>query len=192
MNIVEKLLTVNDYSRPGRPLAELRAIILHWVGVGGQRANTVRDYFEHECPGNGHYSSAHYCIDLDGTVYHLVPDNEVAYHCGSSAVDPVSGRVYTDWARSVFGVYAEDPKHYSPNNAAIGIELCVTDSEGNFDPRTLQAATELTAQLCKTHQIPLERVGTHQMVVGWKKCPKLWAAYPDKFEKFKKAVQGVM
>jgi N-acetylmuramoyl-L-alanine amidase len=127
------------------------------------------------------YASAHYCVDLDGTVYRLIPDDDVAYHCGTSQLDPKSKRIYTDWARKVFGRYAEDPKLNSPHNAAIGIEMCVTDDEGNFTPKTLLAATELTAHLCKTYQIPIERVGTHKLVVGWKDCPRLWTRYPRKF-----------
>jgi N-acetylmuramoyl-L-alanine amidase CwlA len=87
MTIVEKLLSVNEYSRPGKPLAEIRGIILHWVGVGGQRAEQVGRFFESVATSK-HYSSAHYCVDLDGTVYRFVPDNEVAYHCESSQMDP--------------------------------------------------------------------------------------------------------
>jgi N-acetylmuramoyl-L-alanine amidase len=193
MDIVEKLLSINDYSRPGRRLKEARALILHWVGVENQRAASVWNYFEDNHPPNGHYSSAHYCIDLDGTVYHFVPDNEVAYHCGTSApINAQSKQIYTDWARSVFGVYAEDPQGNSPNNASIGIELCVVDNHGNFDSRTLQSAVELTAHLCETHKIPLERVGTHNMVVGWKDCPRLWTEHPENFVAFKNAVQALL
>jgi N-acetylmuramoyl-L-alanine amidase len=193
MDIVEKLLSVNEYSRPGRLLKENRALILHWVGVGNQKAKTVWNYFENNFPPNGHYSSAHYCIDLDGTIYHFVPDDEVAYHCGTSTpINPKSKQIYTDWARSVFGVYAADPQNNSPNNASIGIELCVVDNDGNFDFRTMQSAVELTAHLCKTHNIPLECVGTHNMVVGWKDCPRLWTRHPDKFKAFKANVAKLL
>jgi N-acetylmuramoyl-L-alanine amidase len=192
MNIIDKLLSENDYTHPpGRKLAEKRAVILHWVGVPGQKAPAVWDYFEHSCAGKI-YASAHYCIDLDGTVYRFIPDDGVAYHCGSSQIDPQSGKIYTDWARAVFGKYAEEPKRNSPNNAAIGIEMCALDAEGNFAAETLQAAAELTAYLCKTYQIPIERVGTHNLVVGWKDCPRLWTRYPGKFEDFKKEVNGLL
>jgi N-acetylmuramoyl-L-alanine amidase len=192
MNIKEKLLTKNEYSRPGKPLAEKRAVILHWVGVGGQRAINTWGYFETGCPKEQHYASAHYIVDLNGDVYHAVPDNEVAYHCGSAQKDPKSGRVYTDWARSVFDRYAEDPQRTSPNNASLGIELCVIDNQGNFTPETLQAAVELTAQLCNTYHIPLERVGTHHLVVGWKDCPRLWTNHPEQFEAFKARVRSLL
>jgi N-acetylmuramoyl-L-alanine amidase len=92
----------------------------------------------------------------------------------------------------VFGKYAENPEGDSPNNASIGIEMCVTDNDGNYTAETLQSAAELTAQLCKTHNVPIERVGTHHLVVGWKDCPRLWTSYPDKFEEFKNTVKTLM
>jgi N-acetylmuramoyl-L-alanine amidase len=192
MKVTEQLLTKNEYSRPGRKLAEQKAVILHWVGVGGQHADAVRAHFEKECPANKTYASAHYCIDLDGSVYRLIPDTEVAYHCGTSQIDPESGKVYTDWARKTFGPYAEYWKTNSPNNASLGIEMCVIDNDGNFAPATLQSAAELTAELCKKYNIPLERVGTHHLVVGWKDCPRLWTRYPAKFAEFKQHVDALL
>jgi N-acetylmuramoyl-L-alanine amidase len=193
MNIIDRFLSENDYTHPhGRKLAEKRAVILHWVGVGGQEALTVWDYFEHTCTGKKIYASAHYCIDLDGTVYRFIPDDDVAYHCGSSLKDPASGKIYTDWAREVFDKYAEDPERTSPNNAAIGIEMCALDDIGNFSPKTLQAAVELTAFLCKAYRIPIGRVGTHYLVVGWKACPLLWVLCPKKFDDFKKEVDTLL
>jgi N-acetylmuramoyl-L-alanine amidase len=154
MKVIEKFLTVNHYSRPGRPLGAVKGIILHWVGVGGQRAYNTWGYFENGCPKDKHYSSAHYIIDLNGDIYHAVPDNEVAYHCGSSQKDPASGRIYTDWARSKFGPYVDRPNINSPNNCTIGIELCVIDNDGNFTHETLDAAKELVAKLVKEGKRP--------------------------------------
>jgi N-acetylmuramoyl-L-alanine amidase len=191
MEVIERLLPINEYSRPGRPLREKRAVILHWVGVGGQRAEAVRRFFEN-APMEKHYSSAHYCVDLDGTVYRFVPDDEVAYHCGSSQADPKSGKIYTDWARDVFGTAAADPKRDSPNNVALGIEMCVLDKDGAFDPRTVTAAAELTADLCRRYGIPPERVGTHHLVVGWKDCPRLWTRFPERFEEFREQVKKLL
>jgi N-acetylmuramoyl-L-alanine amidase len=191
MNILEQYLTVNEYSRPGRTLKEVRAFILHWVGGACAPPTSVRHFFENASKEK-HYSSAHYCVGLNGDVYHLVPDDEVAYHCGSSQKDPGSGRIYTDWAREAFGKHAEDPEGDSPNNASIGIVMCVADNDGNYTGETLRAAAELTAQLCKTYHVPLERVGTHHMVVGWKDCPRLWTRYPQKFEEFLKTVKTLI
>jgi N-acetylmuramoyl-L-alanine amidase len=121
-----------------------------------------------------------------------VPDNEAVYHCGSSRPDPVSGRVYTGWARAKFGPYAERPDINSPNNCTIGIELCVIDGDGNFTPATLTAARELAAKLLKDNRLTLEEAGTHNMMVGWKDCPRLWTKRPELFEEFKEGVRGLI
>jgi N-acetylmuramoyl-L-alanine amidase len=192
MKIIEKLLKVNPYSRAGRPLGAAKGIILHWTGAPMQRAINTWGWFENGCPKEKHYSSAHYIIDLNGDIYHAVPDNEVAYHCGSSQPDPRSGKIYTDWAREKFGIYALRPDINSPNNCTIGIEMCVIDSRGNYTPETLGAARELVAKLLKENRLTIEDVGTHNKVVGWKDCPRLWTEMPELFEEFKEAVRGMV
>jgi N-acetylmuramoyl-L-alanine amidase len=192
MKIIEKFLTVNQYSRPGRPSAGAKGIILHWVGAPMQRAINTWEWFETGCPRDKHYSSAHYIIDLNGDIYHAVPDNEVAYHCGSSAKDPSSGRIYTDWARGKFGRFAENPEINSPNNCTIGIEMCITDNKGNFTEETIRAAMELVAKLIKESNLAIDDVGTHYKVVGWKDCPRLWFNNPEKFEEFKLGVKSLL
>ena len=191
MNIITKFLTVNQYSRPGRRLTDCRAIILHYVGVPNHSAMTVWNYFERDCPRDKHYSSTQYIVDLNGDVYHLMPDNEVAYHCGSSAIDPASKRIYTDWARSKFGYYASDPTKASPNFCTIGIELCI-DRLGNFTPETMSTAVDLVSKLIKENNLTTEDIGHHKMVVGWKDCPLPWVKNPDQFEEFKDKVKAKM
>ena len=188
MRIIEKLLTVNPYSRPGKMLGGVKGIILHWVGTPMQQAINTWGWFETGCPTERHYSSAHYIIDLNGDVYHAIPDNEVAYHCGSSVKDPASDRIYTDWARAKFGRFAEHPDINSPNNCTIGIEMCITDNDGNFTPETIGAAVKLGARLLKENNLAIDDVGTHYKVVGWKDCPRLWFNHPDKFDEFKNAI----
>lgn len=157
-----------------------------------QRAVNTWGWFETGCPKEKHYSSAHYIIDLDGTIYHAIPDKEVAYHCGSSQCDPTSGRIYTDWARAGLGRFVENPNINSPNNCTIGIELCTIDAAGNFSPETLVSAAELAAKLLKENGLTIDAIGTHPLVVGWKDCPRLWTKYPEQFNAFKQAVKEKM
>jgi N-acetylmuramoyl-L-alanine amidase len=192
MKVIEQLLTINQYSRPGRKPIEVKGIILHWTGMPMQRARGTWNFFEYDCPKDGHYSSAHYIIDLNGDIYHAVPDNEVAYHCGSIHPDKASGRIYTDWARKKFGRYAENSNVNSPNNCTIGIEMCVIDTTGNYTIETTDAAAELVAMLLRKYNLTADDIGTHQMVVGWKDCPRYWALYPDQFIRFKDIVEIFM
>ena len=191
MIIIEKLLSINPFSRPKKRLTECKAVILHYVGVPAQKALTVWNYFERDCPKENRYASAHYIIDLNGDVIRAIPDNEVAYHCGSSAIDPASGKIYTDWARRKFGHYVSDPAKNSPNNCTIGIELCI-DGYGDFTAETLNAAVELVTKLLKENKLTVEDIGHHKLVVGWKSCPLPWVKEPKLFEEFKNKVQEKM
>jgi N-acetylmuramoyl-L-alanine amidase len=191
MKIIEKFLSVNPYSRSGRRLAVCKGIVFHYVGVPNQRAINTWGYFEKACPAEKHYSSAHYIIDLNGDIYHAVPDNEAAWHCGSDIKDPISGRVYTDWAREKYGYYASDPVKISPNFCTIGIELCI-DRLGNFTLETLQAAVELAAKLLEKNQLSVEDIGHHKLVVGWKDCPLPWVKNPSLFDEFRDRVKNKM
>lgn len=185
MIIIENLLTINKFSRPGRKLEAKLGLIYHFVGIRNQRPPAVYSYFENDCPRKGHYSSAHYCIDIDGTIYQYVPDDEIAYHCGTENIDPGSQKIYTDWARMVFPRHTMNPAVTSPNLATIGIEMCFTGANGEFTEHTLEAGIELDVKLCLKYQIFPENIGTHHMVVGWKDCPLYWAKRQNEFHKFK-------
>lgn len=189
MRAVQDLLTVNEWSRPGRKLLEVKAIIFHWVGNPGTTAKENRDYFESRKNGNLGYGSAHLIIDLDGSVLECIPEDEVAYHVGSAKPDPDSRKIYTDWARKTFGKYAEYPEANSPNNCTLGIEMCHTDWAGHFTDATLRTASELALCYCKAYGLdPMTQIGTHHGVVGWKDCPRLWTTHPELFEQFRRDI----
>jgi N-acetylmuramoyl-L-alanine amidase len=190
MNVTKNYLTKNPYSRSSRRLAECRAIIIHFTGKPSQRAQSVWNYFEKCCPREKRHASYHYIIDQTGDIIQAMPTNEVAFHCGTNRKDPLSGRVYTDWARAQFGHFANDYKTNSPNNCTIGIGLCI-DRQGSFTAETLKAAAELTAFLIGEKRLTAGDIGTHKKVVGWKDCPLLWVNNPNLFEEFIKTTRKV-
>jgi N-acetylmuramoyl-L-alanine amidase len=179
----KKFLTVNPYSRSGRRLSFCKAIIFHSTGVPGQRAQTVWNYFEKCCPREKRHASYHFIIDLDGEIFETIPVNEVAFHCGTNRKDPVSGKVYTDWAREKFGRFAADPKNNSPNNCTIGIGLCI-DRQGNFTMDTINSAIDMALMLQRQKKLTTDDIGTHKQVVGWKDCPLPWIREPELFDEF--------
>src|SRR5512146_1612723 len=131
MTIVDLPLSLSKYSRSGRPLVKVMALIMHWTANPGQSAKGVWKYYESDEAAADHYGSAHYIVDLDGTILHAIPETEVAYHVGSSQPDPESGRIYTNWARAQFGDKYCDPATIGPNQVTIGVEMCVVDKAGN-------------------------------------------------------------
>ena len=46
MNIEDRLLTINPYSRSGEKQNKIEKIVVHWVGNAGSSAIGNRNYFE--------------------------------------------------------------------------------------------------------------------------------------------------
>ena len=177
MQIIHDFLTKNEYSRPGKKLQKVLAIVIHWTANPGANAKENRDLFERKKTGISGCGSAHYIIDQNGIIIAAVPENEVAYQCGRCDKEQASGKVYTDEARRRFGRYASESS--SPNLCTIGVELCPKDADGNFTNATINAAVELCADICRRYELPAQAITTHHDVVGWKNCPKLWTEKPQ-------------
>lgn len=197
MNIRIAYLTQNPYSRPGTNIDKINALIMHWTANPGLSAMGNRNYWEglknQTCPESDKiYASAHYVIS-DSEIVQCLPENEKAYHCGSNKIDPASGEIYTDWAREMFFGYVERPDKTSPNRCTLAIELCPIDDLGRFGEATLDYATSLAADICIRYKLdPLQQIGTHHMVVGWKNCPLLWTEHQYLFDNFKNGVAARM
>lgn len=125
MQIVDKLLPKNDFSRTGKSLAVMDAVVIHNLGVPGQRALVAREYWAGLANQDAMDSkpdisaSAHYIIDFDGVIYRTIPENERAYHVGSSVKDPS----------------AETPPPLSQKlrDLATKLEQATTDSESDWE-----------------------------------------------------------
>jgi len=188
MNIIEDFITINPYSRGGSKLIKVQAIVLHWTANPGLSAKGNRNFYEGRKLGNDGYGSATYIIGYDGEIEQCMPENERAYHCGTSQIDPASGKYYTDWAREKFGSYAIDHVNSSPNSVTIGIEMCPVDLDGTYNDATWQAGLDLTAYLLKKYELTIDDVCTHEQIVGWKPCPMLFHKNPEKLDEFKQAI----
>jgi N-acetylmuramoyl-L-alanine amidase len=182
MSIDVQLLPVNRFSRPGRKLDEVRAVVMHWVASPGSSANAISKYFarlRNQDPNDqqaDRYASAHYIVGISGEVLQVIPEDEMAYHCGSMT--------YTQKAKNSFGIYASSKK--SPNQITIGVELCHPFDNGEFAGDTLTSAVNLVADIClRNHLDPIHDIWRHFDVVGWKKCPLWWVDHEIEFEDFK-------
>jgi len=191
MLITENLLTHGKRNRPGEKIIELRAIAMHWLAAPNQKPVNTRAWWESEQA----VGSAHYVIGTDGFTLRTLPENEVGYHIGSSTIDPKSGRIYTDKARILLGPQAFTGRTSSgffitPNYYSIGIEMShLNNDPGDFSEPTLQAASELCADILKRYKKPVDIITTHHEMVGWKDCPRLWTNRPELFEKFKEQIK---
>lgn len=173
--IREKLLTPNQWSRPQRPLEQVRGIALHWVGNPNTSAEFNWRFFEARKNGLDGYGSAHYIVDPH-EVIRCIPEHEMAYHVG--------GEQYSEEALRRWGPY--------PNAWLIGIELCHPDWTGQFRSETLVHAHLLCGYLCWRYDLnPVSDITTHHAVTG-KECPRWFVRHPEELDRFRDAVKSVV
>lgn len=161
------LLTVNPYSRPGRKLNKVQAVVIHWYANPKTSAEANRNFFENRKYGKSDYGSAHYLVDSNDIVQ-AVPDDEMAYHCGSN--------VYTASALRNLGSY--------PNNCTVAIEMAHFDMTGKPEAATYKNAVNLAARLLKKFGLTEKNLWTHHQVVGWKDCHRWYTNNPSEWVKF--------
>lgn len=161
MEIQERLLSVNPYSRSGEKQNNITDIIIHYVGNAGSSAIANRNYFENLKNTHKTYASSHYIVGLNGEVIRCIPDDEVAFHSGS----------------------------YSENRKSIGIENCHPNVDGKFNEQTYNTLVELCAELCKKYNIGINNVKTHNMITG-KNCPKYYVEHEEAWEQLKQDINN--
>lgn len=158
MNILERLLTINPYSRPGTKLQSVKNILVHWVGNANSSAIANRNYFE-SLKDKLIYASSQYIIGLQGEKIRCIPEDEVAHHAGNLTV----------------------------NRNSIGIEVCHPDWNGKFSEVTYNSLVELCADLCRRYNLSVNAIIRHYDVTG-KECPKYYVKNESEWIKFKNDV----
>lgn len=89
LNIEQKLLTPNKYSRPQIPLKRVTKIAVHYVGNPNTSAIANRNYFESQKTA-GRYVSSHFIIGLQGEIIQCIPLDEISYCTNKANVYSVS------------------------------------------------------------------------------------------------------
>lgn len=185
--ITENLLSISKYTRPGKAMKEVRAIVVHWVGNPNTTAIANRNYFESlkagkkDSKGKHIKASAHYIVGLDGEVIGAVPKNEIAIHAGPRNT-PLSKEMFPNDA----------------NYFCMGIESCHLDEAGNYNNKTYTTLVRLTADLLNKYNLPTETGLLRHNDISTKNCPRLfvnsdnweWCTEPNEFwEQFKTNVE---
>lgn len=169
--IVERFLSRNKFSRPGKIIYNVRGIVVHYVGVPDQHPEQTVAYFESLKYGRRDtYASAHYVIGKDGNGIQCLPLNEVAYHCGA--------KQYKNGITHRLGNY--------PNYTTIGIEMCHTAK--GFTQETIDTTVNLVTQLLVENKLSYHDVYRHYDITG-KLCPKFfvidekqWISFIDRIK----------
>ena len=152
----------NSYSRPGTPLTEVNAVVIHYVGNPGSSAKANRNYFNNLALTKETYASSHFVVGLEGEIIACVPLTEIAYASNERNADTVS------------------------------VEVCHPDESGVYTAETYERVVELTAWLCQTFALdPAEDVIRHYDVTG-KQCPRYYVEHPEAWETLKEDVREAM
>jgi N-acetylmuramoyl-L-alanine amidase len=184
MEILEKWLPINKWTRPGREMEKVKAIVVHYTGLAGGSNESLWKYLA-TCE---RYSGCHYGIGIEGGVMAMVPEHEITYHVGSDKIDPASGRVYTDYARAVFGDKVCSGGVITPNFFTIGIEVNFPAQSGKFSAAGANSLVKLLRVL--QHRYPWADICTHKDIVGWKDCPWWYVKHPQDMALLKWAVKN--
>lgn len=162
-DVQQDLLPVNECSRPGTPLEEIRGVVIHYVGNPGTTAQANRNYFASLASGEeGTYASSHFIVGLEGEVIQCIPLTEIAYASNTR------------------------------NGDTVAIEVCHPDETGRFLPVTYDRTVELTAWLCREFRLdPETDVIRHYDVTG-KRCPLYFVDHPEAWDAFRADVAAEM
>lgn len=159
MEIIQKFLTINKYSRPGEKMPKIEDIIVHWVGNANTSAIANRNYFENLRITHSTKASSQFIIGLNGEILSLMPENEVAFHSGNR----------------------------TENRKSIGIECCHPDWSGEFTNATYNSLVDLCVYLCKKYGISVSNIKRHYDITG-KICPKYFVEHREEWEEFKREI----
>lgn len=151
--IVKDLLSIRKRSRPGYKLWSVKNIVVHYVANPGSTAKNNRDYFNTQTKT---YVSAHFIIDMDGTIIQCIPTDEVAYANGTT----------------------------ESNYTSISIECCHPDNTGKFTEETYISLVKLVSFLCNEYGLDADDVQRHHDITG-KDCPRYFVKNKDEWQNFK-------
>lgn len=147
------LLEVNDYSRPGTKLNEVKSIFVHYTANPGTSAVQNRSYFSNLPITKERSASAHYIIGYEGEIIQCIPSNEQAY-----AV-------------------------ITRNEDSLSIECCYLDKEeGKFTQETYDSLVHMLAWLLQEYDLKSSDILRHYDC-GGKLCPLYYVEHEDAWEK---------
>ena len=134
--ITVDLIPLNEYSRPGVPLEDVNAIVIHYTGNPGSTAQQNRNYFASLADSGETSASSHFVIGLEGEIIQCVPLDEKSY-CSNNR-----------------------------NSDTISIECCHPDASGAFTDATMDSLVWLTRYLAEGYGLDSDGVIRHYDVTG--------------------------
>ena len=161
IKVTQKLLTVNDFTRPGTKLKKVEKIVIHYTGVAiGSSAMDQRDRYEARKDSHNDTDSResmHFIIGAEGEIVQCIPITEAAY---ASKGD---------------------------NGRALSIEFCNTAVDGSMSADTYESLVKLVAYLCDEFDLTEKNVERHYDITG-AACPLYFTKNPESWTLFREDV----
>lgn len=127
----EKLLTPNEYSRPGNSLETVESIFVHYTANPGTSAAQNRSYFEQLKDTHDRSVSAHFIVGYEGEIIQCLPLDEIGY--------------------------AVQTRNYD----SISIECCYLEEDGSFTQETYDSLISLLKWLTEAYSLDTEDILRH-------------------------------
>lgn len=135
LTIIERPAHKNNWSlRP--PGVIIDTIVLH--DTGGKTAESALRWFENPQAK----VSSHYVVDLGGTIYRPVQENDKAWHAGASSL----------WG------------DLDLNRRSISIEIVDDDDATPYPPRQMSSIVDLTCDIAARRRIWVNRIVGHEHI----------------------------
>ena len=176
-----QFLPISKFTRPGKPLQKVLAIVVHNTGAPGQNPDQVIRWWSKLMNktkwvlkfGNT-FASAHFIVSSKGDVVQTIPWLEVAYHCGARKYRP--------------GIIRKLGR--KPNLTTIGIEICHETESGRFTDAAFYTAAKLVAWLLQQNpNLKIDDVYRHYDITG-KMCPRYFVENEYKWKEFLQSVEN--
>lgn len=129
--ITVDLLDINEYSRPGTAVEEVKNIFVHYTANPKTSAANNRSYFANLEQTHERSASAHLIIGYEGEIIQCIPLEEQAY-----AV-------------------------ISRNNDSLSIECCYLEEDGKFTQETYDSLVHLLAWLVQEYDLECTDILRH-------------------------------
>lgn len=165
--ITKKYLTKNKYSRPGTKRSKTTKIAWHYTGGAKVPAINTWRYFEGLKEGvkvNGRYvyASSQYIVGLNGEIYQLMPDTEIAYTTNQA------------------------------NAYSIGIECSHINNDGEYTEIEYRSMVWLGVVLAKKYGLNPKTDFIRHYDVTEKWCPMWFVKHPSAWKQFKQDCYDVL
>ncbi len=129
--VIQDLLEINEYSRPGDKLGRINNIFVHYTANPGTSAAQNRSYFANLAMTHERSASAHLIIGYEGELIQCIPFDEQAY-----AV-------------------------MTRNEDSISIECCYLSDDGSFTEETYDTLVHTLAWLLDKFDLSTEDILRH-------------------------------